>query len=225
MPVFHEYGRVFSFLKNSRWWPASQPEPSLCQMWGRGSSPPDPFMRITGGDLHARSAEDGAMSNNTAKKTGIYRNVGRAGTLILFAGCFFPILVDGRVSAAQIFFDGLVQVGRGASMEKGLEVLMAFMLLLMATRGITNAIVGKVEDMRGLAIQVWVVLVASYAYQFGTVFPIHPFADWGWSVLFLGATLLSVGSFWSHLEMEEPEKPLRNDSAYRGVSHGVRRVK
>ena len=64
------------------------------------------------------------------------------------------------------------------------------------------------------AIQAWVILLVSYSYYFGSVIPLHYGADWGWSVLYLGATLLTFGepyraeAFIARLEERAPDLSL-----------------
>jgi hypothetical protein len=70
-----------------------------------------------------------------------------------------------------------------------------------------TVILGQVENLRMPAVQAWVVLLVTYSYYFGLVIPIHYGADWGWSVLFLGATLLTFGAFRARRELEEEEEP------------------
>jgi hypothetical protein len=154
------------------------------------------------------------MSENIARNVRIYRLVGKAGALLLFAGCFVPILSDRQTSTVENFFGGLAQLSRGYSNETVLEVLLCFTLLVVSSHCLMTVILGQVENLRMPAIQAWVVLLVTYSYYFGLVIPIHYGADWGWSVLFLGATLLTFGSFRARRELEEEEEPGTPDRAH-----------
>jgi hypothetical protein len=155
------------------------------------------------------------MPENIARNVRIYRLVGKAGALFLFAGCFVPILSDRQTSTVENFFGGLGQLSRGYTNETVLEVLLCFTLLIVSSHCLMTVILGQVENLRMPAIQAWVVLLVSYSYYFGLVIPIHYGADWGWSVLFLGATLLTFGSFRAYRELqEEEEEPGTPDRAH-----------
>jgi hypothetical protein len=146
---------------------------------------------------------EGQMSENIKRNVQIFRLIGKAGALLLFAGCFVPIMSDRGSSVVENFFGGLAQLSRGYTNETVLEVLLCFTLLVVSSHCLMTVIIGQVEKLRMPAIQAWVVLLVTYSYYFGLVIPIHFGADWGWSVLFLGATLLTFGSFRAYRELEE----------------------
>jgi hypothetical protein len=143
------------------------------------------------------------MAENVTRTVRIYRLVGKAGALILFVGCFMPILSDRGSSVAENFFSGLAQLSRGYTNAIILEVLLSFTLLVVASHCLMTVILGQVERLRMPAIQAWVVLLVTYSYYFGLIIPIHFGADWGWPVLYLGATLLTFGAFRAYRELED----------------------
>ncbi|MFH1116117.1 MAG: hypothetical protein V1792_19565, partial [Pseudomonadota bacterium] len=143
------------------------------------------------------------MSENETRKVRVYRLIGKAGAFLLFAGCFMPIQTDRQSSTAENFMGGLSQLSRGYTNETTLQVLLCATLLIISSHCLMTVFLGKVEKLRIAAIQAWVVLLVSYSYYFGAVIPIHYGADWGWSVLFLGATLVTFGAFRAHRELED----------------------
>lgn|GEM_PF-5658743 len=147
------------------------------------------------------------MPENIARNVRIYRLIGKAGALILFAGCFMPIQVERQSSTVENLFGGIAQLSRGYANETLLQVLLSLTLLIVSSHCVMTIILGQVEQLRMPAIQAWVVLIASYSCYFGGFLPIHYGADWGWSVLFFGATLLTFGSFRAHRELEEERAP------------------
>jgi hypothetical protein len=143
------------------------------------------------------------MAEKITRAVRIYRLIGKAGALILFIGCFMPILTDQGSSVAENFFGGIAQLSRGYSNTTALQVLLSFTLLVVSSHCLMTIILGQVENLRMQAIQAWVVLLVSYSYYFGLIIPIHFGADWGWSVLFLGATLVTFGAFRAYRELED----------------------
>ncbi|MEW6351733.1 MAG: hypothetical protein AB1646_22015 [Thermodesulfobacteriota bacterium] len=163
------------------------------------------------------------MAENITKRVKIYQSVGKAGSFLLFAGCFCPILAGVQQSFADVFVASLGLLSRGDASGVGVDAMLSFMALLIASRCLFTALMGDVADLRSPAVQAWVVLLVSYTYYFGLVFPVHFGADWGWSVLFLGATLVAFGSFRSHAELEEEPESATEEPREPGRSpHGKR---
>jgi len=113
------------------------------------------------------------------------------------------------------------QLSRGYSNSTLLEVVLCFALLVAASHCLMTAITGQIERLRAPGVQAWVVLLISYSYYFGAVIPLHYGADWGWSVLFLGATLVTFGAFRAHSELEEIQEQGSQDRT-RGSQIGKR---
>lgn len=143
------------------------------------------------------------MAENETRTVRIYRLIGKAGAFLLFGGCFMPIMSDRQSSAAENFMSGLAQLSRGYTNETALQVLLCATLLIVSSHCLMTVFLGKIEQLRFAAIQAWVILLVSYSYYFGSVIPLHYGADWGWSVLYLGATLLTFGAFRAYRELED----------------------
>lgn len=143
------------------------------------------------------------MSQKVGRNVRIYRLIGKAGALILFTGCLLPVQADRHSSTVENFFGGVAQLSRGYTNATLLEVLLCFALLVVASHCLMTVIMGQVEQLRASGVQAWIVLLVSYGHYFGVVIPLHYGADWGWSVLFLGATLVTFGAFRAHGELEE----------------------
>ena len=143
------------------------------------------------------------MAEIETRKVRIYRLFGKAGAFLLLVGCFMPIMSDKRSSTVENLMSGLAQVSSGYTNETALQVLLCATLLIVSSHCVMTVFLGKVEQLRFAAIQAWVILLVSYSYYFGAVIPLHYGADWGWSVLFLGATLLTFGAFRAYRELED----------------------
>lgn len=139
----------------------------------------------------------------------IYRYLGIGGAVLLAIGCFCPIDANNDASPAYLFLSGLSHLGNQHSLAAGAQVLLAFWMLFIAGRSLLGALLGEVEDLRVTAIQAWVVILAFYWYYFGTPLPLHLSAGLGWSVLYLGATLLTFGSFRLAMELEDDEEDVK----------------
>jgi hypothetical protein len=87
-----------------------------------------------------------------------------------------------------------------------------------------TAISGQVERLRAAGIQAWVILLISYSHYFGVVIPLHYGADWGWTVLYLGATLVTFGAFRAHSELTYMDEPESEDKTHQPQS-GKRKKK
>lgn len=153
------------------------------------------------------------MSNKKEKSVRFYEYMAMAGAALLAIGCFCPLDVPPESSPAQLLLNGLYALNKRYSMEVGLQVLLCFIVILTAARAVLLAFSGNVARLRGTAIQAWVVLLVFFCQYFGSPLPISMRTGWGWSVLFLGATLATFGSFRvSSIEQEgkEPEKGAGN---------------
>lgn len=137
------------------------------------------------------------MTADNAAGSKIYGHVATVGSLVLLVGCFVSIDAGTDTSVVDIFVAGLSRLSRATFLESGLEILLTFVLLLTAARSLLLARLGEFYKLKIAAVQAWVVLLIFYAQHFGMVLPLNMRADWGCSVLFLGATLLAFGAFRS----------------------------
>jgi hypothetical protein len=164
---------------------------------------------------HSRSLllpQEGLMAatpkeHTTAAK--VYRYLGIIGAILFVIGCFCPIDANNDASPAYLFLSGLSGLSQNQSMAAGAQVLLAFWMLFIAGRSLLGALLGGVEDLRVTAVQAWVVIIAFYWFYFGTPLPLHLAAGLGWSVLYLGATLLTFGSFRLAMELEDDEEEVK----------------
>lgn len=142
------------------------------------------------------------MPREKKSNTSVFNYIGIIGSILLLIGCFCPIDASLKFSPVQLLFSRLQDIGRQSSANAWLEVLLVLTLLFVTVRSVMAALFGQVAKLRTPSIQIWVILVVFYSYYFGTPIPLHYGADWGWSVLFLGATLQTFGAFRSAMESE-----------------------
>lgn len=164
------------------------------------------------------------MSENTKRSLKIYRTIGKAGAIILFLGCFLPVQTEQHTSIVQNFFGGMAQLSQGYTNAGLLEVILCFALLVVASQCLMTILSGQVERLRATGIQAWVILLITYSHYFGVVIPLHYGADWGWTVLFLGATLVTFGAFRANSELAEIDESESQDRTH-GPRSGTRKKK